>query len=349
MAAKNAKKKISKKVLKTIQDKLTVLGGFKDQVNTKPQYLRQMPLDERNHNTAVISFGRMNPPTIGHEKLADKVRQVARSRGGKPMIFLSHTQDSKKNPLSYNDKIKFARMSFGRDLVRPSSARTIIDIAKQLERNYDNLVMVVGDDRVREFDSLLNKYNGSEYSFESIEIVSSGARDPDSSDVSGMSASKMRGFVSSDDIDSFRQGLPRNLQSQYQRVFDKIKKNLAEAAPPRSTVRGMDTGRMLAAKRSMTGAAGTRIRNDDPESNVQRVPNANETDYKAELMGFAKAQGVNAERLGLKPMHMMTTSELISFLQRAGHNVETAASSYKPQMKSLLLRQQLPTGKRVNA
>ena len=201
-------KKISPKVLAAIQDKLTVVSlatprapdQFKDVVDVKPQYNLRLgvPLKENKNSTAVISFGRMNPPTVGHQKLVDKVKEVARSRGGKPMIFLSHTQDSKKNPLSYSDKIKFARVAFGRDVVKPSSAKTIIDIANKLSRDYDNLVMVVGDDRVREFDSLLNKYNGQDYSFETIEIVSAGTRDPDSSDVSGMSASKMRDFAPPD-------------------------------------------------------------------------------------------------------------------------------------------------------
>ena len=340
-------KKISPKVLATIKDKLTVLGSFKDQVDTKPQYLVRLKLDESNRNTAVISFGRMNPPTIGHQKLVDKVKQVARSKNGKPMVFLSHTQDSKKNPLSYSDKIKFARVAFGRDVITPSSSKTIIDIAKQLENNYDNLVMVVGDDRVREFDSLLNKYNGKDYSFETIEIVSAGTRDPDSSDVSGMSASKMRDFVSNDDIDSFRAGLPSKLKSQYKRIYSILKKTLVEAAPKPSTIKGRDTGRLLASSRAMKGAAGTRVRNNDPESNVNRTPDAGETNYKAELMGYAKAQGINAQSLGMKPMHMMTASELISLIQRAGHNVPTAAASYAPQMKSMLLRQQLPTGKKL--
>ena len=340
-------KKIDPKVLQTIKQKLTLLGGFKDQVDTKPQYLLRLELDEARESTAVISFGRMNPPTIGHQKLVDKVKQVARSKNGKPMIFLSHTQDSKKNPLGYSDKIKFARVAFGRDVVKPSSAKTIIDIAKQLENNYDNLVMVVGDDRVREFDSLLNKYNGKEYSFKTVEIMSAGTRDPDSSDVSGMSASKMREYVSNDDIDSFKSGLPQRLQPQYKRVYDILKKTLVEAAPPPSTIKGSDTGRLLASSRAMKGAAGTRVRNNDPEANVNRTPDSDETNYKAELMGFAKAQGINAQSLGMKPIHMMTTSELISLIQRAGHNVETAASSYAPQMKSMLLRQQLPTGKKL--
>lgn len=317
-----AKKKISKKVLAAIQDKLTLVSlasprepdQFKDLVNVKPEYYQRIDqpyLKESRNSTAVISFGRMNPPTIGHQKLVDKVKEVARSKGGRPMIFLSHTQDSKKNPLGYSDKIKFARAAFGRDVVKPSSAKTIIDIANKLSREYDNLVMVVGDDRVREFDSLLNKYNGQDYSFETIEIVSAGTRDPDSSDVAGMSASKMRDFVSSDDIESFRDGLPMRLQSQHKRIFDLIKKNLTEATTPESSIQASRGG--SASERSriqsvrMKGGGSTKAQRDPEGSVGKRSLDGDEA--------VALAQGMalyDAQMTGLKNTHMPLSPEHIT-------------------------------------
>ena len=59
---------------------------------------------------AVFTFGRMNPPTIGHEKLVNKVRAVARAHKGDPLIYLSHTHKLPKDPLEYNDKIKLAKI-----------------------------------------------------------------------------------------------------------------------------------------------------------------------------------------------------------------------------------------------
>jgi len=357
---KKSPKKISKKVIDTIKEKLTIVSllhprapqHFKEPINTEPQY--QLRLKEQNSQTAVFSFGRMNPPTIGHQKLVDKVRDVARSRGGKPMIFLSHTHDSKKNPLQYSDKIKFARVAFGRDLVRPSSSKTIIDLAKQLERDYDNLVMVVGDDRVSEFDSLLNKYNGKEYSFETIEIVSAGTRDPDSSDVSGMSASKMRDFVSSDDMDSFREGLPHRLRSQYKRMFDLIKKNLTESkvytkgATVSSVVGnrgGALAGQSLNRSRAISGAKNDTLKT--AESGVDATEDSDETHMMAFNMAAMEAM-FKANKGTLQPdfQSMTPRQQYEYFVKNASQDVMTAANSGKAKYLSMLKTQQLPKTKR---
>ena len=52
----------------------------------------------------VVAFGRFNPLTIGHEKLAKTLAKEAKKRGALPILFTSSSQDSKKNPLSFKDK-----------------------------------------------------------------------------------------------------------------------------------------------------------------------------------------------------------------------------------------------------
>ena len=162
----------------------------------------------------VITFGRLNPPTIGHEKLVDKVKQLAKRHNAEPHVYLSHSQNSKKDPLSYQQKFKYAKQAFG-NVVYRSNSRTIIEIMKELEKmNHSEVIMVVGSDRVQEFRVLLNKYNGKEYNFKKINIVSAGARDPDAEGVSGMSASKMRAAVAAGDQQTFMQGVPSKLSKQ---------------------------------------------------------------------------------------------------------------------------------------
>ena len=162
----------------------------------------------------VISFGRMNPPTVGHEKLVDKVKQIAKRQNAEPAIYLSHSQNSKKDPLNYNQKFKYAKQAFGSVVIK-STARTIIEVMKELERmKHTDVIMVVGSDRVQEFRVLLKKYNGKEYTFNSIKVVSAGARDPDAEGVSGMSASKMRAAVAVGDQQTFMQGIPSRLSKQ---------------------------------------------------------------------------------------------------------------------------------------
>jgi len=177
-------------------------------------------------NTVVLSFGRMNPMTNGHEKLADKIKSEASKRNADAKLYLSHSTNPKKDPLDFNSKVKFAKKAFG-PMVQNSAARTIIEVAKELTGKYDNLVVVVGSDRIPEFKTLLNKYNGKDFDFKTIEIISAGERDPDAEGVEGMSGSKMRGFVSSDDFNSFKQGVPSKLSdADAKALFNAVKKGM---------------------------------------------------------------------------------------------------------------------------
>ncbi len=175
---------------------------------------------------AVITFGRLNPPTIGHQALVDKVKQTAKDVGGTPMVYLSHSQDSKKNPLSYEDKIKYSRKAFGA-VVKKSKARTIIEVLKELQRVYTGVFLVVGSDRIQEFTRLITKYNGKEFNFDKIEFVSAGERDPDADDVSGMSASKMRAAAQADDYNTFKKGTPKGLSEKDKKdMYDKLREGM---------------------------------------------------------------------------------------------------------------------------
>jgi len=189
-------------------------------IETEPKLTEAMKKD-----LVVISFGRMNPVTVGHEKLVNQVLNVASKNGGDPAVYLSHSSDPKKNPLSYEDKVFFAQRAFGK-IVKKSPARTIIEVAKQLQGLYKNLTVVVGSDRVMEFKTLLNKYNGRDYNFNKINVVSAGERDPDAEGVEGMSASKMRAAAADGDFKSFKSGLPKKLQSTAKKVYDTTRQGM---------------------------------------------------------------------------------------------------------------------------
>ena len=174
---------------------------------------------------AVFTFGRMNPPTIGHEKLVNKVRAVARAHKGDPIIYLSHTHKLPKDPLEYSEKIKLAKKAFG-NIVKMSRSNTIIKVLQELEKKYDEIVLVVGSDRVNEFDEFLNKYNGKDFSFDTIKTVSAGERDPDAEGAEGMSATKMRELAANEDLKNFKTGLPRNLQRDAENIMKSVRKGL---------------------------------------------------------------------------------------------------------------------------
>jgi len=164
--------------------------------------------------TAVFVFGRFNPPTIGHEKLINAVIAINQREGGTALIYGSHTQDSRKNPLTHKQKFKWLIKMFPRmkkSLQSTATEKNVMEIATGLNGKYDKLVMVAGSDRVDEFTSLLNSYNGIKskhgfYEYKEIEVKSAGERDPDADGASGMSASKMRKAATQGDFKAFLLG-----------------------------------------------------------------------------------------------------------------------------------------------
>ena len=158
-------------------------------------------LKENKEDTAVLSFGRMNPPTIGHQKLMKKLIEVGKKDGGVPMLFLSHSQDKKKNPLSYQEKLKFVRSNAPSGLrVMDSPARTIYEAIDTLaKQGFVNIIVVCGSDRVEEFSRIENYKE--KMGFSSFKIVSSGDRDADSDNLeNSISASKMLEYAKEEDF-----------------------------------------------------------------------------------------------------------------------------------------------------
>ena len=154
---------------------------------------------------ASFCCGRMNPPTVGHAEVINTVSKTAQA--GDYYIFVSQTQDSKKNPLSYIQKIQFLRALFPNQashIVENASLRTIIDVAKWLnQKGYTSVTFVAGSDRLEDFKKLLTQYNGQDYKFTNIDFVSSGDRDPDADGIEGISASAARSAATKGDLEGF--------------------------------------------------------------------------------------------------------------------------------------------------
>lgn len=164
--------------------------------------------------TVVFAFGRFNPPTVGHGLLVQFVKKLAKQNRADHVIYASRSQDAKKNPLTVDRKIHYLNMMFpSTNFVGANDhVRTFIEAAKELNKRYKNLIMVAGSDRVPEYTKILEKYNGTEFNFDSVKVVSAGERDPDADDASGMSASKMRALASKGDLVQFKKGLPNTVR-----------------------------------------------------------------------------------------------------------------------------------------
>lgn len=181
-----------------------------------------------------FTFGRMNPPTIGHGKVMDTLARKSGKADYK--VYLSQSTNPKKDPLSYTDKIKHVRKMFpkhARQVIMDNKVKNVFDVAVALyDQGYTKVNMVVGADRITEFETLLNKYNGTKarhgfYNFKSIKVHSAGERDPDATGVEGMSASKQRANASANDFVSFSQGVPKSMSNKDARkLFNDVRKGM---------------------------------------------------------------------------------------------------------------------------
>lgn len=173
----------------------------------------EMPVPEAPG--VVVVFGRFNPPTVGHQKLLDRAAKEAEKRGYELRIYPSRSQDAKKNPLTPQMKISYMRQMFpdyADSIIDDKGSKTIFNVLTGAnEEGHNNMVIMVGSDRLGEFQGLSHKYNGELYNYDQLEVVSAGDRDPDSDDVTGMSASKLRLAAAEGDFKKFAKGVPDTL------------------------------------------------------------------------------------------------------------------------------------------
>ena len=193
----------------------------------EPTMTMQPPEVKKTKGTLTIAFGRFNPPTTGHEKLLDTV--ASSSDDNDYMIIPSRTQDKKKNPLDADTKVSVMQKMFPKHkdkIVNYKANKTIFYVLKKAHTDgYANVRILGGADRVKEFEKLTGNYNGKLYQFDNVEVMSAGDRDPDSEDITGMSASKQRKAAAEGDIKAFMKGVPKSLsQKDAEELFKKIRK-----------------------------------------------------------------------------------------------------------------------------
>ena len=178
----------------------------------------------------VITFGRFNPPTVGHEKLLKSAASEASRLGYDLKIYPSRSVDAKKNPLQPGAKIEYMKKMFPdyeESIKDDPNARTIFDVLTgAFNLGYKAVTIVVGQDRLSEFQSLAQKYNGDLYEFEEIKVISAGTRDADAEGLEGMSASKMRAAAAEDDFKAFAKGIPNIGNMDKKNLYNILQKSM---------------------------------------------------------------------------------------------------------------------------
>lgn len=220
----------NKKSLKDYIKGKTLSGEQPNKIEIAPE-INAKKLEEATDSTAVFAFGRFNPPTIGHEKLIHKVKQVADEHKAHPHVFASHSEGTAKDPLPKEKKLEYLNKVAPEGVHVGSSSKetpSFLGIAQKLHSaGHKHLVMVAGSDRVEDYKKKLAQYNGTHekalYNFKSIKVVSAGERDPDAEGVSGMSGTKMRAHARAGNKKEFKAGLPKALHPHADEIMKHIR------------------------------------------------------------------------------------------------------------------------------
>lgn len=182
----------------------------------------------QTYRGVVLTWGRFNPPTVGHEAMFNEAARVANEQGFVLRIVPTHSHDNEKNPLLYEKKVEYLRTLFPRyaSYVMETQSRTIMDVMTELREEFTEVIMVVGDDRVEAFSQFM-KQTAEELNFSFWKIQSAGRRDPDADGIEGMSASLMREYVTKGDFTQFKSGLPSSTDTDVARsLFEDVRRGL---------------------------------------------------------------------------------------------------------------------------
>ena len=177
----------------------------------------------------VVTFGRANPITSGHEKLFDKVASVAKEVGGTGHIHLSQSHDTKKNPLDHDTKVSLAKEMMPHHagmFHNEKHVKTLFDVLKHHSNPEHEIHVVAGSDRLEEYKQKLEQYNGKDFHYKKIHVHSAGSRDPDAEGSEGISGTKMRAHAAAGDYESFRKGAPSTAkESHIKKMYDAVRQN----------------------------------------------------------------------------------------------------------------------------
>ncbi len=163
----------------------------------------------------VMTFGRFNPPHVGHLKLANAVKDHAKKIDADHAVYLSQSHDKKKNPLPPDVKHGIAKKVLrGHNVVFHPKVRNMFHAAEHAAKNgYSHATLVVGSDRHEEMSKksdALAKHSG----LKSVNVVSAGHRDPDSHDrVERASGTEARKRAKSG-VTSFKSIMPKHLSDR---------------------------------------------------------------------------------------------------------------------------------------
>ena len=261
----------------------------------------------------VFAFGRFNPPTTGHAKLMREVIIQARKNGANHIVYASASTDKRSNPLDQKTKVKFMKKMFRENNIKAAGGtqRTFMEILKFYNKMYGEVIMVAGSDRIKEFQALADKYNGTkEYEYKSVRVVSSGERDPDAEGVAGMSASKMREMAKNNDFRSFKAGVSSLSDRESKKLFNAVKKGMGIREGVESFTNFLNNDLREEYHQEKIFNVGDMVEHNDGSSGMIVRRGTNYVSYESD--GLIK----KAWLYDLKPIEEMTAMRLVDLLPK---------------------------------
>ena len=179
--------------------------------------------------SVVMTFGRFNPPTKGHEKLFKTIMALATKTNASPVIFASSTQDDKKNPLSHKEKTSYIQSALPSLSVGPETVRTIPDALTWVQKNkVTSVVIFVGGDRLPEFERLVKSWQAKNDPENGLTITVKGIPREGAMDPSLVSGTAARKFAMAGDDAALKNVLITGLtSSQVKEIAEKIRQRIA--------------------------------------------------------------------------------------------------------------------------
>lgn len=173
----------------------------------------------------IFSFGRFNPPTLGHQHLLNLVIETAIKHNADHSIFLSRTQNAKKDPLDWDFKNRILKIACpNANIVDDIKVRTPFEALEKIANDgYKTVIFIAGDDRIKEFEQNMSPY-AVQWGIEDFKVLSSGPRNHFAKDLSGISANRLRSLAMQSRLEEFRNDLPTGLTEALQlEIYCKIR------------------------------------------------------------------------------------------------------------------------------
>lgn len=159
----------------------------------------------------VVAMGRFSPPTIGHQRMIERVRKESEALNCASIVVVSKAHDVESDPLDPSTKMSYLRKMWP-DINFELTTDALPSIGHYLNglgAVFDEVVFVCGSDRVSTFTQMFTRSNDKHFHFKKWRVECCGNRD-DSGVIESISGTKMREAARFGDLREFIKGLPTN-------------------------------------------------------------------------------------------------------------------------------------------